>query len=331
MTHSSKWDDEADVVVLGFGSAGCAAAIAARDANASVLVLEKMPEGKEGGNTRISGGIWFHNPDVEGQKTYLRALSAEYPIPDEIVSVWSEETARNTEWIESIGGRAGVHGAYAPEYPELEGSEAYGGYLGIDGQMGGGRLYDVLASAVRAKGARVLLETPGRELIRDSDTGEVIGVLADTALGRIRVRARRGVVLATGGFEANPQMVRDYLRLPDAPVWGSPAGTGDGIKMAQKVGADLWHMDNMMTTIGLRAPGFECGFYVSFNFAYGFLYTGADGTRCVNELPRIGHGQAILHGDYKIFPDQKMHVIFDSPDVEQFSTLRTNDPTHIAV
>ena len=53
----------------------CAAAIAARDADARVLVLEKMPEGKEGGNTRISGGIWFHNPDVEGQKSYLRAAS----------------------------------------------------------------------------------------------------------------------------------------------------------------------------------------------------------------------------------------------------------------
>jgi len=63
--------------------------------------------------------------------------------------------------------------------------------------------------------------------------------------------------------------------------------------------------------VGLRAPGFESGFYVAFMFAFGFLYTGADGTRCVNELPQVGHGQAILHGNYKIFPDQKMHVIFD--------------------
>jgi succinate dehydrogenase/fumarate reductase flavoprotein subunit len=311
MSTTQVWDEEADVVVLGLGSAGCAAAIAARDAGASVLVLEKMPEGKEGGNTRISGGIWFHNPDVEGLKTYLRALSAEYPIPEEIISVWSEETAKNTDWIAGIGGRPGVHGDYSPEYPELDGADTYGGYRGIDGEMGGGRLYDVLASAVREKGARVLLDTPGRELIQDPETGSIIGVIASREGKTIRVHARCGVVLATGGFEANPQMVRDYLRLPDSPVWGSPAGTGDGIKMAQKVGADLWHMDNMMSTIGLRAPGFDAGFYVAFNFAFGFLYTGADGTRCVNELPQVGHGQAVLHGNYKIFPDQKMHVIFD--------------------
>ena len=51
MAEIEAWDEEADVVVLGFGSAGCAAAIAARDAGASVVVLEKMPEGQEGGNT----------------------------------------------------------------------------------------------------------------------------------------------------------------------------------------------------------------------------------------------------------------------------------------
>ncbi|MBW2498058.1 MAG: FAD-binding protein, partial [Deltaproteobacteria bacterium] len=119
---SEEWDAEADVVVLGLGSAGCAAAIAARDADASVIVLEKMPAGKEGGNTRVSGGIWFENADIEGQKTYLRSLCGDYPIPEEVIRVWSEETARNTEWIREIGGNPGVHGDYRPEYPELEGS-----------------------------------------------------------------------------------------------------------------------------------------------------------------------------------------------------------------
>lgn len=311
MPKESNWDAEADVVVLGFGAAGSAAAIEARDQGASVILLEKMPEGREGGNTRVSGGIWFNNPDVEGQKTYLRSMSAEYPLPEEIVSVWSEETAKNTAWIESIGGTAAIHGDYAPEYPELAGSDTYGGYQAIEGKLGGGRLWDVLAAAVRAKGTDVRLDTPARELIQDPEGGAILGVVAEHDGRRVRVRARRGVVLATGGFEANPQMVRDYLRLSDVPVWGSPAGTGDGIKMAQKVGADLWHMDNMMTTVGLRAPGFEAGFYLAFNFAFGFLYTGADGTRCVNELPQVGHGQAVLHGNYKIFPDQRMHVIFD--------------------
>ncbi|MEZ4331826.1 MAG: FAD-dependent oxidoreductase [Myxococcota bacterium] len=311
MGTTRGWDAEADVVVLGFGAAGCAAAIEARDRGASVILLEKMPADRAGGNTRVSGGIWFNNPDVEGQKTYLRALCGEYPVPDEIIAVWSEETARNTAWIESIGGTPEIHGDYAPEYPELPGSEAYGGYFGIEGQMGGGRLWDVLAKAVRDKGVDVRLETPARELVQDGATGAILGAVARSGGRDLRVRARRGVVIATGGFENDPRMVRDYLRLANVPVWGSPAATGDGIKMAQKVGADLWHMDNMMTVVGLRAPAFESGFYVSFLFAHGFLYAGADGTRCVNELPQVGHGQAILHGHYKLFPDQPMHVIFD--------------------
>ena len=66
MTEAA-WDREADVVVLGLGAAGCAAAIEAHDAGASVIVLEKMPAGREGGNTRVSGGVWFDNTDPRGR------------------------------------------------------------------------------------------------------------------------------------------------------------------------------------------------------------------------------------------------------------------------
>ena len=142
-------------------------------------------------------------------------------------------------------------GDYQPGVPRARGQRSLRRLSGRRGRDGRGRLYDVLAAAVRSKGAEVRLDTPGRELVQDKQTGEILGVVAGREGETLRVRARRGVVLATGGFEANPQMVRDYQRLSDPPVWGSPAGTGDGIKMAQKVGADLWHMHNMMSTIGL--------------------------------------------------------------------------------
>jgi succinate dehydrogenase/fumarate reductase flavoprotein subunit len=58
---TTEVDEEVDVVVVGFGAAGCAAAIEAHDAGARVVVLEKMPAGREGGNTRVSGGVWFDN------------------------------------------------------------------------------------------------------------------------------------------------------------------------------------------------------------------------------------------------------------------------------
>ena len=307
---SNGWDREADVVVLGMGAAGCAAAIAAADAGASVLLLEKMPEGREGGNTRISGGIWFNSLDRDGMATYLRSLCGPYTLPEEIVQVWADETYKNTEWLEGLGVTPGVHADYKPEYPEMPGAEFYGGYLGVNGEMGQQLLWTALSAAVRDKGVEVLLDSPANELVTDAD-GAVVGVAATSGGQPLRVGARRGVVLATGGFENNPDMVRDYLQLPGSPVWGSPAGTGDGIKMAQKVGADLWHMDNMMAALGFAADGFESGMYVMFIFSMGFICVGNDGRRSHNEIPPQGHGHGLIDGDYELFQRRPLHVIFD--------------------
>ncbi|MCY4195155.1 MAG: FAD-dependent oxidoreductase, partial [bacterium] len=194
---NEQWDQQADVVVLGMGAAGCAAAIAAADAGASVIVLEKMPEGREGGNTRISGGIWFNSLDRDGMAVYLRSLCGPYTLPEEIIEVWADETYKNTEWLESLGVIPGVHGDYKPEYPEMPGAEFYGGYLGVNGEMGRQLLWKALAAAVRDRGVEVLLDTPAQELVTDAD-GAVTGVVASAGGQPLRVGARRGVVLATG-------------------------------------------------------------------------------------------------------------------------------------
>lgn len=306
----THFDRQADVVVLGLGAAGCAAAIEAADAGASVIVLEKMPAGREGGNTRVSGGIWFNNLDSEGCATYLRALCGDFPIPDEIIEAWAKETFANSEWLESLGVKVGVHGNYRPEYPQLPGSDAYGGYLGVNGEKGQSLLWGALTNAVGERGIEVLLDTPAQQLVLD-DRGTVIGVRATSGGRDLTIGAEKGVVLATGGFENNPQMVRDYLRLPSSPVWGSPAGTGDGIKMAQKVGADLWHMDNMMAVTGFGVDGYEAGMYIAFFYSFGFIYVGMDGKREHNDLPRQGHGHGFINGSYEHFQRRPMHVVFD--------------------
>jgi len=307
----TRWEEEADVVVLGLGAAGCAAAIAAHDSGAQVLVLEKMPQGLDGGNTRISGGAWFDNRDPKDGATYLRALCGDFRVPEAIIEAWSRETAANASWVESLGAVVKHHGDYLPEYPELPGSSAYGGYFGVNGEMGQGLLFGVLQAAVEKRGIRVRRNCPAQELLRDEPGGRICGVRAEAQGATLHVSARRGVILATGGFENNPEMVRDYLRLGDSSIWGSVASTGDGIKMAQQAGADLWHMDNMAAYTGLRVPDFSSAFYVAFDDAQSFIYLGMDGTRVVNERPQTGHGQALLHGSYQLFPAQKMHVLFD--------------------
>jgi succinate dehydrogenase/fumarate reductase flavoprotein subunit len=305
------WDIQADVVVLGFGGAGCAAAITAHDAGADVLVLEKMPESQQGGNLRVSGGVWFGTRDPERSADYLRALCGGFPIPEQVVRTWAEETSLNTAWMESLGIATAQQSDPGPEYPELDGSESYAGYIGVGGAFGRGVLWAALSDQVRVRGIKVLLETRGLELVQAGARGQILGVVAEQAGRRVRIEARRGVVLATGGFENNPEMVRDYLGIPGTPVvWGSHAGTGDGIKMAMKAGADLWHMDNMMSAAGIKVPGFTSGFLFDPQRP-GYLSVGPDGTRFANEFPHIGHGQALVGGSYELFPTKPSVFVFD--------------------
>jgi succinate dehydrogenase/fumarate reductase flavoprotein subunit len=308
---SGTWDLETDVVIVGYGAAGCAAAIEARRLGADVLVLEKMPLELAGGNTRVSGGVWFRSTDQDKSATYLRALSGGFPLPEEIVQVWARETHLNTEWLEGLGIQTAQQSNPIPEYAELAGSDAYAGYIGVSGEWGRGILWDALAKAVDDHEVEVLVDTRAVELIQDRDSGAVIGVVVEQRGARKRIHARHGVVLASGGFENNPEMVHDYLGIGGSPtIWGNPMATGDGIKMAMKVGADLWHMDNMMTAVGIKVPGFDSGFLFD-PPRLGYIFVGLDGTRLGNELPHIGHGQALVGGSYELFPMKPMHYIFD--------------------
>ncbi|MDA3624574.1 FAD-dependent oxidoreductase [Saccharopolyspora sp. WRP15-2] len=304
------FDDTADVVVVGTGAAGSAAAISAHDAGARVVVLEKTSADQSGGNTRVSGGAWFDNRDPEQAAVYLRNLCGDRPVPEAIVRTWAEQTQHVSAWIEGLGAAVAPNGKFPPEYPELDGSDCYGGYLCVDGVLGEGRLHETLTDAVRRRGIEVRYRAPAVELIQDPNTGAVVGVVAGGEQPR-RISARRGVVLATGGFEADPEMVRTYLGLADPPVWGSLAGTGDGHRMAMKAGADLWHMDNMMAVNGLAPPGSRQGFFAMPLHSNGYLWVAPDGKRFVNETPPTGHGQALVHGRYELFPRAPMHVVFD--------------------
>ncbi len=306
----TRWDLEADIVVLGCGAAGSAAAIEGHDRGAKVVILEKMPPAQAGGNTRVSGGIWFNNRDAKRAEAYLESLCGGFKLPQPVIRAWADETAANTAWLKGLGAEVGPHADYSPEYPELDGSDCYGGYMGIGGKLGNALLFDFLQSAIRQRGIETLYETPGQELITDS--GRVIGVRAVGAGKPLHVRARRGVVLATGGFENNPEMVRDYLGMADSPIWGTPASTGDGHRMAMQIGADLWHMDNMMAIVGVRTSDFHAAFAtLGLVGPKGYIYVGADGSRFVDEDVQIRHGHALIHGRYELYPLQRAFVVFD--------------------
>lgn len=306
--------EQTDVLVVGAGAAGMTAALHAHELGASVILIEKSDEATAGGNTRVSGGAWFINKDQAASARYLRSLSSPFGVPDDVVSTWSRETIANSAWMQLLGANVTRNNTndVLPEFPEFDGSECFGGLAAIRGIVGDFALYDFMMDALRQRGVGVRFNARAVSLIR-GEGGQVDGAVVLGGDGRQRsIGARGGVVLATGGFEANESMVRSFLRLADVPRWGSPACTGDGLLLAQSAGADLWHMHNMMTITGFQPPDRDiAGLYLSLWAAQNYIFVGRDGRRMIDESALPRHGHVFARGTYLHFPVREMFVVFD--------------------
>lgn len=334
---------EADVIVVGAGSAGLAAAITAHDAGSSVVVVEKAPEEYAGGNSRVSGQLLFSPSDVAAARIHLQAMSREFPTEESVVAAWAEETSRNHDWaqarIDEVRGvvrrdhgdplpvhsgdvvvieygqfrahtkqDAGASARPKDEFWEIAGTDCGTEAHIIGGTQGYSRLWLTLLANVEERGITVRYATPVVSLIRNA-VGEVDAVAVEHDGNRAEIRARQGVVLATGGFAANPQMTRNYLRLADATPWGSPYNTGDGIRIARRLGSDITHPYNYMAMMGVRTERGHGEWIEVRNDHY--VQVGADGRRFINEKTDSRHGEAALRGTYDFYPGHDMWTIFD--------------------
>ncbi|HUB10635.1 MAG TPA: FAD-binding protein, partial [Acetobacteraceae bacterium] len=252
-----RWDVEADVVVVGFGAAGVAAAVTAHDLGVGVVMLEKAPEGEHGGNTRVAGQGYLNTSSVDKAAAYLTALCGPYTVPAAMVRVWAEEMCRNNAWLASLGGdpQEHQHPPVGIEFPDLPGADCVHKFH--DGPTYGySNTWKLFERLVKQRPIPILYDTPGRELIQHDASKEILGIRAGKDGKSINVKARKAVVLTCGGFENNQEMIRDYLPgIPYCYTSGSPYNEGDGIVMAMSVGADLWHMNNYAgPSMALKVP-----------------------------------------------------------------------------
>ncbi len=235
---------DTDVVVVGAGGAGMTAAIELKSAGVNVIIVEKMP--MVGGNTvRSSGGM--NAAETKVQKSLEVEDSVETFIEDtmagghnlnnrELVTVLAENSSDAVDWLESIG---------AP-LPELSFS---GGATNkrIHRPAGGGDVGTYLVEHFTANleklGVEVMLNTEATELI--TNEGAVTGIKAESANVNYTINAK-AVVLATGGFGANEEMYTEYKpELKGYVTTNAPGATGDGIRMAEAVGAKLVDMEQI--------------------------------------------------------------------------------------
>jgi succinate dehydrogenase/fumarate reductase flavoprotein subunit len=318
----AKWDKEVDVVIVGFGGAGAVAAITAYDAKAKVLILEKAPQGQEGGNTRVSGNMWFSPTPADQAVTYFNALSGPFTAPPAMVQVWAEEMGKVNDFVTAIGGEVGELNIFNPEFPELAGSECAKTYAAPTSMQS--KLWKVLKSAVDDRQIEVLYGTPAKQLVQNPDTKEILGVMADQSGTTIAIKAKKAVIMTCGGFENNQQMIRDYLHLETGYPKGTPYNTGDGVEMAIAVGADLWHMDNMAgPDFNFKAPDFDYAFgYTISPSPKSWMMVSADNKRFIDAKAGTRHGKVLLHGQWVPNPvPMPVHMIFDEK-------VRTNGPLY---
>jgi tricarballylate dehydrogenase len=262
--------DRFDVIAVGSGVAGLSAALSAAEQNARVLLLEKAPPEQRGGNTRFADAqIRFpHVADEYGARTYtpeqfrddLMRLSRGRA-NTELIDVLVRDAADTVEWLSALGVE------WEAGYPHTA------GYRRAP-QRGGQGLVDTLLRRFEARGGAVVFETAAQQLLVDEQR-RVVGVRCVSPAGLVDLHATGGVVLATGGFQANVQMRVAHLgRYADAMILrGSRHDTGDGIRMALDIGAQAagqWG-DYHSAVIDARSPKTECGVTALYNFQLGII------------------------------------------------------------
>src|ERR1700744_3703236 len=177
---SHQWDAEADVIVVGFGAAGMAASVTAHELGSKVVILEKAPEGQEGGNTRVAGQGYLNTSSADDAVAYLTALCGPYTVPETMIRVWAEEMALNNDWLASLGGdpQEHQHQPVGIEFPDLPGHDCVHKFH-HGPTYGYSYTWKLFERLVKQRPIQVLYETPGQALIQHDSTKEILGVRAE--------------------------------------------------------------------------------------------------------------------------------------------------------
>lgn len=335
-----------DIVVVGCGIAGLSAAVTALQAGARVIVLERSTQEDFGGNTRWTEAYmrmkndaeiaddfaehFMENPGANLDPNIERAVTGEaatwpayvraHPLPDpEVIFTFADRVPATIAWLKEFGLKFGPQ----PIYLLTQNTHR------IAAQGGGLALIERLNTEVTALGGEILYETTARDLLR-SEEGAVTGVLCTGPGGRPLQIQAENTVLASGGFQGNPEMMARYIG-PRAsfmrPVArGGYYNRGEGIRMALDAGAapagefSSYHAE----PVDPRSLEAEA---VVFIYPYGILVN-KRGLRFIDEAP----GTVDAHYDnisrsFAHQPDGIAWVIFDDQvqDIPRWQTSIRSD------
>lgn len=323
----AKWDETWDVVVVGSGFAGLAAASEAAGGGAKVVILEKMPT--YGGNSIINGGVYaswddkFHyrqnlnlGDDSPKLHTEDTLKGGDYYNDPELVKILAENATDALNWMIDEGGakirptvfRTGGHSAYR--------THAANAGMGIE-------YTEALKRIAEKRGAKLMLGSPVSWIWRkDADPkSPVLGVEVKRGNKTVNIRIRKGLVLASGGFSRDIKMrMIHYPWLgPGFNSTNHPGATGEVIRYAQAIGADAIQL-NFIQLYPYADP--ETGIldtpalYPFNGPGTGILYVTKKGKRFISELERRDR---VTFAQFNMGPAMKpTYTIFSEEMVPKF-------------
>ncbi|WP_293766499.1 FAD-dependent oxidoreductase [Sporichthya sp.] len=342
-----------DVLILGCGAAGVAAALAARRAGAEVAMIEHQAEDRHTPNTRMSGGWLMTLTDEVAGRGYLTEC-AQGLVEDDLIAGWARGAVSLPTELKALGvdleladtatwglSRLDVEKDSWAEHAEIPGADsvrvwrtvtdlpstcpAAGGLATATGTvLGGEALYRGLMHAVRAAGVEVRWGIePISLILRQTADGTTVAGIRWLEGGTVReLRARGGVILATGGFGAGRDLIREFLSVPNTRFYGNPGNDGSGLKLAMSAGAALARMNRMVGRGVMSFPladGVELGFMVIMKGG-GYVICDDQGARYADEYDQAMQQHSFFHHMQHV--DPHTHRYSRSPSFYVFDERR---------
>ena len=301
-----KWDEETDILVVGAGGAGFAAALEAANKGAKVIILEKL--GYIGGSSTICGGaLSFAGTDVQAANNIkdsnelfyedLMKVGENINVP-ELVKAYIDNQLETYNWLKDLGvesksvsASSGMSVPRAHYYPPSD-------------------LLKVLNTAGSDKGVKLILNTAAHKLAVDPKTGAVKGIFAVQGKKNIAYGAKKAVILTSGGFSLNKELLAKFVPpMAKAKAIVGLGSDGDGLKMAWACGADIQDMPYIKATFGFNLTPKTIANDFALVFYHGAIIVNKQGKRFVNEsLSYKLVGDAAL-----VQTDAVGYQIFDQP------------------
>jgi fumarate reductase flavoprotein subunit len=288
------WDERADVVVVGSGFAGLAAAAEAAARGAGVVIIEKMR--RYGGNSLISGGgycSWDSRLHLRqklrlGEDSWQQHLDdtlrgGDYYNSPELVEVMVKGAPEGLNWLIEAGAQV------REILPRIGGHSAHRSYLEARSQ---GRGYTgPLKRLAMSRGVELRLNSRVTAIWRRRADGPVLGLEIASGEEKRNIRVRRALILASGGFSRdiamrtafNPRLVKEYN------CTNQRGSTGEIITYARAIGADVLHMEFIQLYPCAEPKSGVLDSYALHAYSgtgYGLFYVNRHGERFVNELER---------------------------------------------